>query len=282
MISNTSTAIFLSVMSPAKPALKEANSKVPIPPLPELEPKQMLELYKQMLLVRRFEEKAKFAASQHKIKGFCHLYIGQEAVAVGTISVLNPEDALITAYRDHAHALVRGVDPKACMAELFGKITGCSRGKGGSMHFFDAKKQFYGGHGIVGGQTPLGLGLAFAQKYLGNGKITLCYLGDGAINQGAFHEALNMAALWEIPIIYIIENNEYSMGTTVARSSAGNPLTNRSLAYDMASIVANGMDVDDVREKTWEAVCRARNESQPTLMEIRTYRYQGHSHVRSW
>jgi pyruvate dehydrogenase E1 component alpha subunit len=245
--------------------------------LPALEPKQKLSLYRQMLQIRRFEEKAKQAFTQAKIKGFCHLYNGQEAVAVGTISVLNEDDAVITAYRDHGHALVRGVDPKACMAELFGKITGCSRGKGGSMHFFDAKKHFYGGHGIVGGQIPLGTGLAYAQKYLGTNRVTLAYMGDGAINQGAVHESMNLAALWKLPIIYIIENNEYSMGTSIARSSAGDPLTKRAGAFDMAAIQANGMDIDDVRAKTFEAVSLARTESLPTLMEIRTYRYFGHS-----
>jgi pyruvate dehydrogenase E1 component alpha subunit len=163
------------------------------------------------------------------------------------------------------------------MAELFGKITGCSRGKGGSMHFFDAKRHFYGGHGIVGGQIPLGTGLAYAQKYLGTNRVTLAYMGDGAINQGAVHEAMNLAALWKLPIIYIIENNEYSMGTSQARSSAGDPLTKRAGAFDMAAIQANGMDLDDVRAKTFEAVSLARTESLPTLMEIRTYRYFGHS-----
>jgi pyruvate dehydrogenase E1 component alpha subunit len=245
--------------------------------LPDLQPKQKLALYRQMLLIRRFEEKAKQAFTQEKIKGFCHLYNGQEAVAVGSISVLNDDDAVITAYRDHGHALTRGVDPNACMAELFGKITGCSRGKGGSMHFFDVKKHFYGGHGIVGGQIPLGTGLAFAQKYLGTGRVTLAYMGDGAINQGAVHESMNLAALWKLPIVYIIENNEYSMGTSISRSSAGDPLTKRAGAFDMAAIQANGMDLDDVRAKTFEAVSLARTESQPTLMEIRTYRYFGHS-----
>lgn len=258
--------------SAAKNMKNSASSR-----LPELEPKQKLALYRQMLQIRRFEEKAKQAFTQAKIKGFCHLYNGQEAVAVGTISVLNDDDAVITAYRDHGHALVRGVDPKACMAELFGKITGCSRGKGGSMHFFDAKKHFYGGHGIVGGQIPLGTGLAYAQKYLGTNRVTLAYMGDGAINQGAVHESMNLAALWKLPIIYIIENNEYSMGTSIARSSAGDPLTKRAGAFDMAAIQANGMDVDDVRAKTFEAVSLARTESLPTLMEIRTYRYFGHS-----
>jgi pyruvate dehydrogenase E1 component alpha subunit len=263
-------------MPAADPAVK--NSKTSSTSrLPELQPQQKIALFRQMVVIRHFEEKAKQAFQQGKIKGFCHLYNGQEAVAVGTISVLNDDDAVITAYRDHAHALTRGVDPNACMAELFGKITGCSRGKGGSMHFFDAKKHFYGGHGIVGGQIPLGTGLAYAQKYLGTNRVTLAYMGDGAINQGAVHESMNLAALWKLPIIYIIENNEYSMGTTIARSSAGDPLTKRAGAFDMAAIQANGMDIDDVRAKTFEAVSLARTESQPTLMEIRTYRYFGHS-----
>jgi len=263
-------------MPAADPSVKSAkvNSSSR---LPDLKPKEKLALLRQMMLIRRFEEKAKQAFTQAKIKGFCHLYNGQEAVAVGTISVLNEDDAVITAYRDHGHALARGVDPKPCMAELFGKITGCSRGKGGSMHFFDVNKHFYGGHGIVGGQIPLGTGLAFAQKYMGTNRVTLAYMGDGAINQGAVHESMNLAALWKLPVIYIIENNEYSMGTSIARSSAGDPLTKRAGAFDMAAIQANGMDIDDVRAKTFEAVSLARTESLPTLMEIRTYRYFGHS-----
>jgi pyruvate dehydrogenase E1 component alpha subunit len=263
-------------MPAADPAVKNSKTSTSSR-LPELEPKQKLALYRQMLLIRRFEGKAGQAYSLSKIKGYFHRYDGQEAVAVGTISVLNDDDAVITAYRDHGHALTRGMDPNACMAELFGKITGCSRGKGGSMHFFDAKRHFYGGHGIVGGQIPLGVGLAFAQKYLGNGRVTLAYMGDGAINQGGVHEAMNLAALWKLPIIFIIENNEYSMGTCLARSSAGEPLTKRASAFDMAAIQANGQILDDVRAKTFEAVSLARTESLPTLMEIRTYRYFGHS-----
>jgi pyruvate dehydrogenase E1 component alpha subunit len=264
-------------MPAADPAVKKNGKMNASSRLPDLRPQEKIALLRQMMLIRRFEEKAKQAFTQAKIKGFCHLYNGQEAVAVGTISVLNDDDAVITAYRDHAHALTRGTDPNACMAELFGKITGCSRGKGGSMHFFDAKKHFYGGHGIVGGQIPLGTGLAFAQKYLGTNRVTLAYMGDGAINQGGVHEAMNLAALWKLPIIFIIENNEYSMGTSIARSSAGDPLTKRAGAFDMAAIQADGMDIDDVRAKTFEAVSLARTESLPTLMEIRTYRYFGHS-----
>jgi len=263
-------------MPAVDPAVKNSKANASSR-LPDLQPQEKLALYRQMVHIRKFEQKAYQAFTQEKIKGFCHLYNGQEAVAVGSISVLNDDDAVITAYRDHAHALTRGVDPNACMAELFGKITGCSRGKGGSMHFFDAKKHFYGGHGIVGGQIPIGTGLAYAQKYLGTNRVTLAYMGDGAINQGAVHESMNLAALWKLPIVYIIENNEYSMGTTIARSSAGDPLTKRAGAFDMAAIQANGMDIDDVRAKTFEAVSLARTESQPTLMEMKTYRYFGHS-----
>lgn len=234
-------------------------------------------LLQKMLQIRRFEEKCAQGFMQAKIKGFCHLYIGEEAIAVGSISVLDPEDAVITAYRDHGHALARGLTCRESMAELFGKKTGCSKGKGGSMHLFSAKKHFYGGHGIVAGQTPLGAGLAFAQKYLGNGKITICYLGDGAINQGVFHESLNLASLWNLPIIYFIENNEYSMGTSVARSSAEKSLVKRAEGYDIVGAVADGMDLDDVRAKTMEAVHRARKELRPTLIEAKTYRYRGHS-----
>lgn len=230
-----------------------------------------------MLQIRRFEEKCAQGFMQAKIKGFCHLYIGEEAIAVGSISVLDPEDAVITAYRDHGHALARGLSCRECMAELFGKKTGCSKGKGGSMHLFSAEKHFYGGHGIVAGQTPLGAGLAFAQKYLGNGKVTICYLGDGAVNQGVFHESLNLASLWNLPIVYIIENNEYSMGTSVARSSAEKSLIKRAGGYGITDAVADGMDLDDVRAKTAEAVQRARKESRPTIIEAKTYRYRGHS-----
>lgn len=245
--------------------------------LPELSKDRKLDLLRQMLLIRRFEEKSAQAFQQAKIKGFCHLYIGQEAVAVGTISVLEEQDAVITAYRDHGHGLAMGMCPDACMAELFGKAAGCSKGKGGSMHFFDKEKGFFGGHGIVAGQTPLGAGIAYAQKFRNTGGVTLCYLGDGAINQGSFHESLNLAALWKLPVIYVIENNEYAMGTSVARSSAGDPLTKRAVAYDMAALQANGMHLDEVRLKTAEAVHLARTESQPTLLEIQTYRYKGHS-----
>jgi len=255
---------------------KEKPGKSPAV-LPTLTPSERVDLLRKMVLIRRFEQKAAQAFMQAKIKGFCHLYIGQEAVAVGSISTLSPTDAVITAYRDHGHALARGMSSRECMAELFGKITGCSRGKGGSMHFFNKEKHFHGGHGIVGGQTPLAAGIAFAQKYKGTGEVTVCYLGDGAVNQGAFHESLNLAALWKLPVIYVIENNEYAMGTHQSRSSAGYPLVKRADGYDMAGITANGNDVDDVREKMWDAVQLARTESLPSLVEVKTYRYRGHS-----
>ncbi|MCX6935660.1 MAG: pyruvate dehydrogenase (acetyl-transferring) E1 component subunit alpha [Verrucomicrobia bacterium] len=245
--------------------------------LPALTPSERVDLLRKMVLIRRFEQKAAKAFMQAKIRGFCHLYIGQEAVAVGSISTLNPTDAVITGYRDHGHALARGMGSRECMAELFGKITGCSRGKGGSMHFFSKEKHFHGGHGIVGGQTPLAAGIAFAQKYQGTGEITVCYLGDGAVNQGAFHESLNLAALWKLPVIFVIENNEYSMGTNQARSSAGYPLVKRAGGYDMVGTTADGSDVDDVRARMWDAVQLARTQSLPSLVEIKTYRYRGHS-----
>jgi len=242
-----------------------------------LSAERKIELYSQMVRIRRFEERSVRCYQQGKIGGFCHTYIGQEAVAVGSISVLDDKDQIITAYRDHAHALAVGMSMNELMAEMFGKFTGCSKGKGGSMHFFAPDKRFWGGHGIVGGQTPLGAGLAFALKYQDIKGCCLCYLGDGAVNQGAYHEALNLAALWKLPVIYIIENNLYSMGTSQVRSSAGNPLAKRALGYDMDYDVADGNDIYMVREKTAEAVHRAKEECLPTILEFKTYRYRGHS-----
>lgn len=231
-----------------------------------------------MYRIRRFEQVSLKYYNQGKMGGFLHLYTGQESVAVGTISLLGENDHVITAYRDHGHALAVGMSMEECMAELFGKATGCSKGKGGSMHFFAPDKNFFGGHGIVGGQTPLGLGLAFAVKYKGLKGCCLCYLGDGAVNQGAFHESLNIAALWSIPVIYIIENNQYSMGTSLERSSAFKEcLAARAEAYNMDWDVINGESLYEIRAKTQIAVERAHNESRPTLLEIDTYRYYGHS-----
>ncbi|HEY1478007.1 MAG TPA: pyruvate dehydrogenase (acetyl-transferring) E1 component subunit alpha [Chthoniobacterales bacterium] len=233
---------------------------------------------REMFRIRRFEQTSLKYYNLGKMGGFLHLYSGQEAVAVGTISLLGENDHVITAYRDHGHALAIGMDPKVCMAELFGKATGCSKGKGGSMHFFAPEKKYWGGHGIVGGQTPLGAGIAFALKYKGLRGCCLCYLGDGAINQGPFHESLNLAELFRLPVIYIIENNGYSMGTSQSRSSAfHDSLAQRAEAYNMAWDVFKGEDIYEVRAKTQIAIDRAHHESEPTLLEIQTYRYYGHS-----
>lgn len=244
----------------------------------DLKPEEKIEFLRTMYRVRRFEERAVRAYQQGKIGGFLHLYIGQESVATGSISVCGPNDHIITAYRDHGHALQVGMSMNECMAELYGKATGCSKGKGGSMHFFAPDKNYWGGHGIVGGQTPLGLGLAYALKYRGIKGACLCYLGDGAVNQGVFHESLNIAALWDIPVIYIIENNGYSMGTSLARSSA-HPgcLAKRAEGYDMEWRIANGHLLYEVRAVTAEALERAHETNKPMVLELVTYRYRGHS-----
>ena len=232
---------------------------------------------RQMLLIRKFEEKAGEAYSLGKVGGFCHLYIGQEAVAVGTISALRDDDYVISAYREHGQALARGLGPRPIMAELFGKATGCSTGKGGSMHLFDASKGFLGGHGIVGSHIPLAAGVAFAIKYRGGDQVIACFFGEAAANIGAFHEALNMASLWQLPAIFICENNGYGMGTAVARASAVKNLSVRGTAYGMPAEEVDGQDVDTVREAMDRAVAQARKESMPTLLEVKTYRYVGHS-----
>ncbi|MBP3942050.1 pyruvate dehydrogenase (acetyl-transferring) E1 component subunit alpha [Sphingobacteriaceae bacterium WQ 2009] len=236
-----------------------------------------LEWYKSMLLMRKFEEKTGQLYGQQKIRGFCHLYIGQEAVVAGTMSVLKPEDSLITAYRDHAHAIAKGVSPAACMAEMYGKATGCSKGKGGSMHFFSKEHKFMGGHGIVGGQIPLGAGIAFAEKYNGTDNVNVCYMGDGAVRQGAFNETLNMAMLWKLPVIFVCENNGYAMGTSVQRTTNMQEIYKMGLGFDMPSAPVDGMDVVAVHNAMDEAVRRARAGEGPTFLEIRTYRYKGHS-----
>jgi pyruvate dehydrogenase E1 component alpha subunit len=244
-----------------------------------LTPERKIELYTQMVRIRRFEQVA--LANYQKpgrMGGFLHLYIGQESVAVGTLSLAGEHDHNITAYRCHAHALASGMTMNECMAEMFGKQTGCSKGKGGSMHFFAPDKNFWGGHGIVAGQTPLGLGLAYGLKYLGREGCCLCYLGDGAVNQGAFHESLNLAALFEIPVVYVIENNGYSMGTSQKRSSSYTGcLAQRAEGYGIEWDVIDGSDIYEVRAKTHIAMERARKEHKPTVLEIDTYRYYGHS-----
>jgi pyruvate dehydrogenase E1 component alpha subunit len=233
--------------------------------------------YENMLLQRRFEEKAGQLYGQQKIKGFCHLYIGQEACSSGSASALRKGDKWITAYRDHGQPLALGTDPKRIMAELMAKETGVSKGKGGSMHMFDKEVGFMGGHGIVGGQVPLGAGIAFAEKYNKTGNLCICMMGDGAVRQGAFHEALNMAMLWKLPVIFVIENNGYAMGTSVQRTSNVTELYTLGESYDIPSAPVDGMSPEAVHTAVEEAADRARRGDGPTLLEFRTYRYKGHS-----
>ncbi len=230
-----------------------------------------------MLLLRRFEEKVGQLYGMQKIRGFCHLYIGQEAVAAGCMTATNPEDKMITAYRCHALAIAKGVTPKSSMAELYGKATGCSKGKGGSMHLFGVDVGFFGGHGIVGAQIGTGAGLAFAEKYKGTDNVALCFFGDGASRQGMLHETFNMAMLWKLPVVFICENNHYAMGTSVARTSNVLDIYKLGDAYDMPSDSIDGMSPEDVHNGVLRAVNRAREKGGPTLLEIKTYRYKGHS-----
>ena len=237
----------------------------------------LLHIFQQMLLIRRFEEKCAETYSLGKIGGFCHLYIGQEAVGVGAISALRTDDYVVTSYREHGQAIAKGISPDAVMAELYGKAGGCSRGKGGSMHLFDASVNFMGGHAIVGGQIPLATGLAFASKYRETDQVTVCFFGEAAVNQGAFHESLNLAQLWKLPCIYICENNKYGMGTSLERAMSVQSVAQKSCAYEIASDFVDGMDVLAMRQATGRAVERARKESLPTLIEAATYRFMGHS-----
>lgn len=256
------------------PAIPSPHAKAPANAA--LSAEQKIELYRKMVRIRRFEERCLPVYNQGKIGGFLHLYIGQEAVAVGACSLMGKDDHVITAYRDHGHAIAVGMDTKPLMAELYGKITGCSKGKGGSMHYFAPDKNYWGGHGIVGGQIPLGAGLAYALKFQGKKGAAMAFMGDGAVNQGAVHEAYNLAALWDLPVLFVIENNRYSMGTSQERSSAGQ-LGKRAEAYDMKWYVCGGHDVYEVRATLDEALKRAREESKPAVVEIDTYRYRGHS-----
>jgi len=235
-----------------------------------------IELHRKMVRIRRFEERSLRAYQAKKIGGFLHLYIGQEAVAVGCCSLMGPHDHVITAYRDHGHAIAVGMDTKPLMAELYGKATGCSKGKGGSMHYFDPSRNFWGGHGIVGGQIPLGVGLAYGLKYRGLKGAAMAFMGDGAVNQGAVHEAYNLASLWNLPVVFVIENNGYSMGTSQARSSAGE-LAQRAAGYDMQWGQCNGHDVYEVRAMMDRFLTLARESHRPSTVEIDTYRYRGHS-----
>lgn len=236
-----------------------------------------IEWYKSMYLQRKFEEKAGQLYGQQKIRGFCHLYIGQEAVSAGTVSALNDNDPIVTAYRDHGLALARGMTPNECMAELFGKATGSSKGKGGSMHFFSKERNFYGGHGIVGGQIPLGAGIAFADKYNKNGRVTVCFFGDGAARQGSLHETFNMAMTWKIPVIFVCENNKYAMGTSVERTSNIEDIHRLGDGFGMPNLAVDGMEPEPVHNAIFEAAERARNGEGPTFIEMKTYRYKGHS-----
>ena len=233
--------------------------------------------YKDMLLIRRFEEKTGQLYIQQKFGGFCHLYIGQEAIVVGTASACRPGDKHMTAYRDHGHPIALGTDPRILMAELYGRSTGCSKGKGGSMHFFDKDKNFMGGHGIVGAQIVMGAGVGFAEKYNGTDNVAFVSMGDGAVRQGALHETFNMAMIWKLPVIFIIENNNYAMGTSVERTTNVTDLSKIGLSYEMPSKIVDGMSPESVHEAIEEAADRARRGDGPTLLDIRTYRYKGHS-----
>ena len=244
---------------------------------PEPQAAELIGYYREMLLIRRFEEKAGQLYGMGLTAGFCHLYIGQEAVVVGMHAASESQDSVITSYRDHGHMLVCGMDPKGVMAELTGRAGGYSKGKGGSMHMFSREKRFYGGHGIVGAQVPLGTGLAFAHKYTKDGGVCHAYLGDGAVNQGQVYESFNMASLWKLPVVYVIENNKYAMGTSVERAAAGTELFRRGAAYNIPGEAVDGMNVLAVREAASRALAHARGGDGPYILEMKTYRYRGHS-----
>ena len=262
--------------SAAKPAQKKPVKKSVDGPAPFTK-EEDIQAYRDMLLIRRFEEKAGQMYGMGLIGGFCHLYIGQEAVVVGMQMAIEEGDQVITGYRDHGHMLVCGMDPKGVMAELTGREGGYSRGKGGSMHMFSREKNFFGGHGIVGAQVPLGTGLAFANRYRGNDRVCLAYFGDGAANQGQVYESFNMAELWQLPVIYVIENNQYAMGTSVARASAQTNLSKRGASFNIPGEQVDGMDVRAVREAGARAVESCRAGKGPYILEMMTYRYRGHS-----
>lgn len=237
----------------------------------------LIELLRGMLLIRRFEEKCAELYTQDKIHGFLHLYIGEEAVAVGAMQALTPEDRIVSTYREHGHALARGMSPGSLMAEMFGKANGCSRGRGGSMHLFDAGRRFYGGYAIVGGGLPLAVGLALADKMQGRANVTACFFGDGAVAEGEFHESLNLAALWKLPVLFLCENNLYAMGTHLARHQAQTDIARKADGYGLASETVDGMDVEAVEAAARRAVERVRGGNGPVLLEARTYRFRAHS-----
>jgi len=244
---------------------------------PDISPAELLRYYRDMLLIRRFEEKAGQMYGMGLIGGFCHLYIGEEAVVVGVMAAVEEGDSIVTSYRDHGHMLACGMDPKGVMAELTGRRGGYSKGKGGSMHMFSREKNFFGGHGIVGAQVPIGTGLAFAHKYRDNHRVSLTFLGDGAMNQGQVYESFNMAALWKLPVVYVIENNKYGMGTSVSRASASHDLFSRGAPFGIPGHQVDGMNVIAVRDAAAEAVEYARSGKGPYILEMLTYRYRGHS-----
>ncbi|HUQ19112.1 MAG TPA: pyruvate dehydrogenase (acetyl-transferring) E1 component subunit alpha [Gemmatimonadaceae bacterium] len=244
---------------------------------PEDQKKLRLDLLRSMLIQRRFEERCAEAYALGKIGGFCHLYIGQEAISTGTMSMLRPDDYVVTSYRDHGQAIARGMNPRNVMAELFGRKDGCSGGKGGSMHLFDKNVNFLGGHGIVGGHIPLAAGVGWAIKYRKGDQVCVCFFGEAAVNIGAFHEALNMASLWDLPCVFIIENNRYGMGTAISRATANEDVVARAAAYRMVGESVDAQDVFAVRDAVGRAVQTARADKRPTLLEMRTYRFMGHS-----
>ena len=255
----------------------DKRRKSQIQSIKKTDKKLLREMLYQMVLGRYFEEKSAEVYRMGKIGGFCHLYIGQEAIAVGSMMALEPSDMVITSYRDHVQAMVKGMSPESVMAELYGKEGGCVKGKGGSMHMFSAEHEFFGGHGIVGGQIGVGTGMAYAAKYKNSGQVTICFFGEAAVNQGIFHESLNMAQLWKLPIIYICENNQYGMGTSQDRAMSTRNIAKKADAFEMANEFVDGMDVMAVRDASLRAIERARKDSLPTLLEVRAYRYMGHS-----
>src|SRR5580698_10578193 len=259
------------------PPPQQRKTQAPSPPKPDAETEHLAKLYREMLLIRRVEEESARGYAEGKIGGFLHLYIGQEAVGVGAIAALRPEDYVITTYRDHGIALAKGMSARALLAELFGKATGCSQGLGGSMHMFDKEHHMLGGYGIVGGHIPLAAGVAFASKYRADGRVTLCFFGEGAVSIGGFHEGLGLAALWKLPIVFICENNEYSMGTQLSRSMSVEDVSMKALGYGIDRDRFFVTDVLEVEQRIGEAVSRAREQSLPTLIEVRTYRFRGHS-----
>ena len=266
-----------TVAPDAAPGTAPADAHAAAPNIPAFSRDEDLHAYREMLLIRRFEEKAGQLYGMGLIGGFCHLYIGQEAVVVGLQMAATEGDQTITGYRDHGHMLATGMDAKGVMAELTGRRGGYSRGKGGSMHMFSREKQFFGGHGIVGAQVSLGTGLAFADAYTKNGKVSLTYMGDGAANQGQVYESFNMAQLWRLPVVYVIENNRYAMGTSVARASAQTDFSKRGVSFGIPGEQVDGMDVRTVREAATRAIAHARTGEGPYILEMQTYRYRGHS-----